>query len=454
MADAKSAVSARAPRTGRLARTAMAGLASARVGALTVRHRWQADASDQAALEIEIGRVLLGVMSQMRGTALKAAQLLSMESCFLPEGVKAQLARASHQAVPLNRALIGKVFRQAFGREPEEIYQHFEPTAFAAASLGQVHRARLQDGRWVAVKIQYPGMSATIETDIALLRTALRHVGKGLLKLPNPEVVESTLAEIRRQLLEEVDYTLEAERQQHFAAALQDTRLVVADVVASHTRPTVLTQTLLVGQHLADFRASQPAPALVDAQGQALFDWLVRSAFVQGRIQADLHVGNVLFLDDGRVGLLDFGCTRELSPIFAQALAKSWVCHLDEPAPARGLFSAYKTLGLITPSLSLAQFEAQVLPAITPLLAWATEPLIQTRFNYASKSAVPLPRPESQAAVFSHVNAIPPEMISFDRAWLGLTHLLQGLGARVDTCSAVDILRRAAQDLGPEESPS
>ena len=109
-----------APRTGKLARSAITGLAAARIGMAELSHRTRKrSAQAQAEHEAALGRILFGALGQLRGSALKVSQLLSMHPQLLPEGVRRELARAHHQAPPLNRALVGRVFRQAFGQEPE-----------------------------------------------------------------------------------------------------------------------------------------------------------------------------------------------------------------------------------------------------------------------------------------------------------------------------------------------
>ena len=163
------------PRTGRLARGTITGIAAARIGMAQLGHRVRTpSAQAQADHEAALGRILFGALGQLRGSALKVSQLLSMHPGLLPDGVRQELARAHHQAPPLNRALVGRVFRQAFGQEPEALFLRFEPRAFAAASLGQVHRAELAGHGAVAVKVQYPGIASTIASDMRLLRTTLR----------------------------------------------------------------------------------------------------------------------------------------------------------------------------------------------------------------------------------------------------------------------------------------
>ena len=166
------------PSTGRLSRGAIAGMAVARAGLAHLGHKAQSltrDAAQSAqartAHEAELGRILFAALNQLKGTALKASQLLSMELGFLPDGMRQELSRAHYQVTPLNRALVVKVMRQEFGQDPHTLFQQFEPQAFAAASLGQVHAATLFTGEAVAVKLQYPGMAASVGSDMRMLRS-------------------------------------------------------------------------------------------------------------------------------------------------------------------------------------------------------------------------------------------------------------------------------------------
>lgn len=453
----------RAPRTGRLARSAIAGVATARVGAAQFRLRLSGDGSAQsaAAHEAKIGAILFAAFTQMRGTALKAAQVLSFDNALLPAGVRAELAQATHRVTPLNRALVGRVFRASFGCEPEVLFLRFEPTAFAAASLGQVHRATLRDGTNVAVKVQYPGIAATIDTDMRLLRGALGSIGSSLMPLPDPGVVARALDEIERQLRNEVDYLLEAEQQVWFKALVAcngrsagsahhaGSDILIADVVSAYSTRTVLTQQVLPGQHLDEWLAGNPSQAFRNRQGQAVFDWFLACAFKHRRIHADLHPGNFLFVDDGRVAVLDFGCTRELSPRFAAGLARSWrvwFTRAGSGGHSAALLHIYRELGLVDAMLDVATFEAEVLSAIAPMLDWATEAFTQTRFDFVRKSMLPRPDPARQATLMRHLTHMPPEMLSFDRAWLGLMHLLQRLGAVVDTGEGARLMRAMGEE--------
>jgi predicted unusual protein kinase regulating ubiquinone biosynthesis (AarF/ABC1/UbiB family) len=447
-------MSKKAPPTGRLGRSMVAGVAAARVGAQQVRHRWRSEparSAQQGEHEAQIGRLLFEALSQLRGTALKASQVLSMYAGLLPEGVRAQLARATHQAVPLNRALVSRAFRQAFGQEPQTMFANFESDAMAAASLGQVHRARLKDGMEVAVKIQYPGMAQTIQTDLALLRSSLpllqQAVGGGKLALPNDSLIDQVFTQIRSQLEEELDYVHEAEQQAWFATHTARPGIVIAQPLPQFSCKTVLTQPLLPGLHIDAWLQSQPPQAERDRAAQNLLDWFMACVFVHRRIHADLHPGNFLFSAQGVVAVLDFGCTRTLSAAFNQGLANAWVGWMRKgPHCNEALLNTYRAMGLLDSSVPADEFTRRVMPQIGPVLSWATQALQAESFDFAHKSPLPSPTQAADgggaASLMAHV---PPEMLSFDRAWYGLMHLLTRLRARVDTRAARALLQAQAQ---------
>lgn len=429
--------SAEPPRTSRIARGAITGLAAARIGVAQLGHRARTpSAQAQADHEAALGRILFGALGQLRGSALKVSQLLSMHPDLLPGGVRQELARAHHQAPPLNRALVGRVFRQAFGQEPEALFDHFEPTAFAAASLGQVHRAQLAGHGTVAVKVQYPGIAATITSDMQLMRTALRALAHTGMPMPADVVVASVMDEIEATLLREVDYLQEAEQLQWFARHAARPGVVLAEPILSHTRAQVLTQQFLPGQPLVAWLATQPAQAERDRAGQHLWDWFMHCIFVLGRVHADPHPGNFLFAPDGTVGVLDFGCTRELSAHFRAQVAKAWSALLRAPTdPQRDalVLQAYQALGLVKADLALQTYTAELAPALADMQAWQIEPFTRPVFDFGAKTPPPITPARHQRALGQHLLQVPGEMPSFERMWMGLMHLLTGLGARVHT---------------------
>jgi predicted unusual protein kinase regulating ubiquinone biosynthesis (AarF/ABC1/UbiB family) len=446
--------SADPPRTSRLARGAISGLAAARIGMAELGHRVRKpSAQAQADHEAALGRILFGALGQLRGSALKVSQVLSMHPGLLPEGVRQQLARAHHQALPLNRALVGRVFRQAFGQEPEALFDHFEPTAFAAASLGQVHRAQLAGHGTVAVKVQYPGIAATIASDMQLMRTTLRALAHTDMPLPAHTVVDGVMTEIEATLLREVDYLQEAGQMHWFAEHAALPGVVMARPILSHTRPQVLTQSYLPGLPLQAWLQTQPGQAQRDRAGQSLWDWFVHCIFVLGRMHADPHPGNFVFAPDGTVGVLDFGCTRDLSKAFRTQVSQAWAALLlpdSHPQRHAQVLRAYKALGLARPELSLETYAAELAPALADMQAWQLEPLTQPVFDFGTKAPPPITAAEHRRVLGEHLWQVPAEMPVFERMWMGMMHLLTGLGARVRTQAA---FLAAMPDAQPPASP-
>ena len=436
---------AKSPRTGKLARGAITGLVAARIGLASLGHRLRPAAQDaqtqvlaQTQHEAHLGRILYQAMSQLRGTALKVSQLLSMDATFLPAAMRQELTRACHQVVPLNRALVGRVFRANFGQEPEALFSSFDSAAFAAASLGQVHRAELTGYEPLVVKVQYPGIAATIESDMVLLRTTLYSLSHSSLTLPDSTVIERILVEIQAMLLREVDYLQEARALQWFGQYAAMPGVVIPQPVLSHTTAQVLTMQHLHGLHLHDWLQTQPSQSERNRYGQLLFDWFMHCAFGLKHLHADFHPGNILFMADGRLGILDFGCTRTLSSAFVHGILQAWGLVLTPPSTARSseLLKIYRRLGLVHVDLDETTFTQQLLPALAPMQAWQTQAFSRPVFDFAHKTPPPTPLAEHQRQLAQHMVGMPDEMPAFERAWMGLMHLLTRIGAQVNTASA------------------
>ncbi len=428
------------PRTGRLSRGAIASMAVAKAGLAHLGHKAQSltrsnaqEAQARAAHEAELGRILFAALNQLKGTALKASQLLSMELGFLPEGMRQELARAHYQVTPLNRALVVKVMRQAFGKDPQDLFQHFDTQAFAAASLGQVHAATLTSGEAVAVKLQYPGMAASIGSDMRMLRGLLQAMGERNGLLPTGDIVAHVMADIEHKLAEELDYLHEAQALQWFGHHLTLPGLHIPQPVMQRTTRQVLTMQRLPGLHLNEWLQTQPSQAQRDQVGQLLFDAFLQCMFALQHLQADPHPGNYLFMDDGHVGLLDFGCTRTLDPAFCQGMARLWSTLLRSPTDHADLQQAYRGLGLIGPELSAQEFRDQLQPALAARQAWQRQPFTQAVFDFAEHLPYPVNSADQQRQALRYLQAVPADLPYFDRAYLGLTQLLKTLGARVRT---------------------
>jgi predicted unusual protein kinase regulating ubiquinone biosynthesis (AarF/ABC1/UbiB family) len=201
------------------------------------------------------------------------------------------------------------ILEEEYGRDPEQVFASIEPHAFAAASIGQVHRATLDDGRAVAVKVQYPGIADALESDLANAGIIVR-----LAKVLAPGLDAKAVAgELKERVLEELDYEFEAQNQRVFARAYDGHPFIYVPKVHSKlSRRRVLVSEYVDGR---DFEHVKTLPQDErDIFGEIVFRFCFGSIYHLQHFNADTHPGNYLLMDDGRVAFLDFGMTKRLSP--------------------------------------------------------------------------------------------------------------------------------------------
>ncbi|HSQ03318.1 MAG TPA: AarF/ABC1/UbiB kinase family protein, partial [Burkholderiales bacterium] len=206
-------------------------------------------------------------------------------------------------------------FKASMGRLPEEVYASFEEAPFAAASLGQVHRATLCDGTRLAVKIQYPGIRDAIAADFAWFRAVSKPAQV------SGHLPRAAIDELERQIVAETDYVREAGNMKLFRPGLMPLPfMTVPAVFPKLSSSRVLTMSLLAGDHLDDFLASRPAASLRNLIGARLVELFYFQLLRLNAIHADPHWGNYLFRRDGTIGLVDFGCVKRLERAFVDDL--------------------------------------------------------------------------------------------------------------------------------------
>jgi predicted unusual protein kinase regulating ubiquinone biosynthesis (AarF/ABC1/UbiB family) len=262
-------------------------------------------ALQEAHLRAAIG--LLETMGYLRGAVMKVGQALANLPDILPGEVLEALEQLHFEAPPMHFSLLREHVRNELGDDPEEIFRTFESTAFAAASLGQVHRAVLQSGRDVAVKVQYPGIRTAIRSDFQSLSALLlpARLSKAW------DSLKGQFEDVRRVIELETDYTQEA-RSLRTARDLfrDDDMIVVPRVYDEYSTSRVLTMEYIDGVHIHDFLATNPAQELRDYFGAKIYRASARLYYAGRLLYADPHPGNYLFLADGRLGFIDFGCVR------------------------------------------------------------------------------------------------------------------------------------------------
>ncbi len=305
-------------------------------------------------MEESIGETLLEGLSQLRGTATKLGQILSLEGGLLPEAYRQRFESLQNAVAPLSYSRVRSVIKSDFGVYPEELFKSFAPEAFAAASVGQVHLAQLHSGEKVAVKIQYPGVGQAIQIDFRLLEGVLA-------TLPNNGLIKQTVEELRTRLTEEVNYSLERDNQEWFRANVRVSGLVIAKTFGEYCGPHVLTSEFLDGVPLNAGMAYDSE--VRNRIGQAIYDFFYCSLFELGVVHCDPHLGNYLWVEQSRqVGLLDFGAVkREFSPDVLKLFKYFFVAENKEK-----MLELYCALGAKIGSLSEAEIEDFYQQAVRP----------------------------------------------------------------------------------------
>jgi predicted unusual protein kinase regulating ubiquinone biosynthesis (AarF/ABC1/UbiB family) len=211
-------------------------------------------AAERSRLNYKNATTVFEKCTHLRGTALKLAQSLSMDTGILPDEFVEVMAQAQYGVPPTSRALVHAQIRRELGGPPAALFRRFDDTAVAAASIGQVHRAEDRDGRALAVKIPYPNVRETIDSDLTMARVLFRPLFRG-------EDIDIYLDEIRTKLLEETDYLQEGRNLEMFTGLYRDdARIALPQWRPDLSSERVLAMTYIGGRHLGEFLATEPPP--------------------------------------------------------------------------------------------------------------------------------------------------------------------------------------------------
>ncbi|HLL68030.1 MAG TPA: AarF/ABC1/UbiB kinase family protein [Micromonosporaceae bacterium] len=384
-----------------------------------------------ADLQRRTAEHLFSVLGQLKGGAMKFGQALSVFEAALPEDLagpyRAALTKLQESAPPLPAASVHQVLARELGEDWRERFADFTDVPVAAASIGQVHRARWADGRDVAVKIQYPGVGKALLSDLnqlSRLASLFRVVQPGL-------DVKPLISELRERITEELDYELEASAQQTFAEAYaDDPDIYVPAVIAS--APRVLITEWLDGTPLATVIASG-TEAERDAAGLRLATLHFSAPTTIGLLHADPHPGNFRILPDGRLGVIDFGAVARLPGGLPEPIGR--LTRLALSGDADAVLAGLREEGFVQPDTEVD--EVAVLDFVRPLL----EPVASDEFRFTRAwlraEATRLANPKGPAYQLNRQLNLPPSYLLVHRVTLGSIGVLCQLEARAPYRSIV-----------------
>lgn len=287
---------------------------SMKVGANYIKHNAQKAVNmdvDSNSLDAKNAEELFKLMSQLKGSALKIAQMMSMDNGMLPKAYAQKFAMAQNSAMALSAPLVVNTFKKYAGKTPTEIFDTFNVNAVHAASIGQVHEAT-KDGKRLAVKLQYPGVADSIHADINLVKPLfLRFIGV------KEKEVKHFFDEFEERLTEECDYEMELQNALDIAAwSAHIPNLIIPTYYTSLSGKKILTMEWIDAKPLQYFIDNETNQEKKNKIGQALLDFLHTSIHEHQRFHADPHPGNFLVTDDCKLVVLDFGCVKTIPKDF------------------------------------------------------------------------------------------------------------------------------------------
>lgn len=250
-------------------------------------------------------------LKSLKGSALKVAQMLSMEKNLLPRAYVEKFSLAQFSVPPLSAPLVRKTFKKYFQKYPEEVFDTFEKDSVGAASIGQVHRAQ-KEGKSLAVKIQYPGVAESISSDLALVKP----IAMRMFNLKGKDT-DKFFKEVEEKLLEETDYSLEIDQSVEITEACSHIPgLHFPKYYDDLSSDKIMTMDWMDGLHLSQFTQDDFDSDLGNKLGQTLWDFYMFQMHGLRKVQADPHPGNFLVSEDGNLIAIDFGCIKEVPDDF------------------------------------------------------------------------------------------------------------------------------------------
>lgn len=370
-------------------------------------------------------------LSELKGSALKVAQMLSMDKNLLPTAYQQKFSMAQYSAPPLSYPLVVKTFHTYFGKGPDQLFDSFSKKAVNAASMGQVHLA-VKDGKRLAIKIQYPGVSDSVKSDLAMVKPiALR-----MFKL-NPVEYNEFIQEVEMRMMEETDYELELKRSIDLSKRSNHIpNIVFPKYYKDYSSHKILAMDWIEGKLLGEVLKNPLPKGVGNVLGQAMWDFYHFQMHMLKSVHADPHPGNFIITPDYKLGIIDFGCVKVIPEPFYdtyfQLLDRSL---LSDP---KRLEKAFYELRFIYPDdpKKDKEFFIELFTQLVELLSrpfrsdrfdFADAAYFQTIFEFGEKLSSMKELRESKKARGVR------DALYINRTYFGLYNLLHDLKAEVNT---------------------
>lgn len=418
----------------------------AKVGANYMKHyakRLVNKDTDRSSLDEANAKDVYEAFSELKGGPLKMAQMLSLGEQLLPKSYTEQFAQAQNRVTPLSYPLIRRTFKKELGRYPDEVFTDFSSSAINAASIGQVHKGSI-NGVAHAIKLQYPGVADSLKSDIRLVAPfATRMLGI------SKQEVQPYIDEVEHKLLEETDYVQELRSAQRIIAGCQHLEgTVFPQFVPEFSGKRIITMTWIEGQGLKDWIDGAPEQRAKNNIGQRLWDFYQHQIHQLRFMHADPHPGNFIITPHDELGVIDFGCIKEIPDDFYASYLK--LLRHGQDLNSQEFIDALIELGLYNDTAPKKEREL-VLGVFREMFELVGRPLFSERFDFGQDDFFESIYKRGEAlSKNSELRGLSTQgskhFIYFNRTFFGLYQLLNQLDAEIDTSNVLPpaILRKSA----------